>query len=168
MNNDESRPEPPSRDEAHAKARDALREDFFWDADDPTGPFGNDTALETLEALRDLRDSDPRGSAVELLSELLETWEIADESWDVVEEAAVEALGADDELGLLVRDEAVIALAFGDAMIRGRIDPEIRRRGMLALARQSLPALLHGFGERMKTREARVTRMREILSAKWD
>jgi hypothetical protein len=35
---------------------------------------------------------------------------------------------------------------------------------MLALARQALPALLHGFGEKMKAREERVARMRAILA----
>jgi uncharacterized protein YfeS len=165
---EETRPEAPSRDEAHAKAREALSDAFFWDADDPTGPFGNDTALEVFEALRDVYDDDPRASPLALLRALLEGWEIADEGWEAVDEDEVAEIGAEDELGLLVRDEAILALAFGDLVIRGRVDAEVRRRAMLALTRQALPALLHGHGAHRKTREARVARMREVMSRKWD
>lgn len=165
---DETKPEAPAPDEAHPKAREAMPDAFFWDADDPTGPFGNDTALEVFEALRDVYDDDPRASPMALLRALLEGWEIADESWEAVDEDEVSAIGADDELGLLVRDEAILALAFADLAIRGRVDAEVRRLAMLALSRQALPALLHGFGDKMKIREARVARMREVMSRKWD
>jgi len=164
----EERPPPPSREDAHPRAREALADDFFWDADDPCGPFGNDTALEVFEALADHRDEDPQGSPIPLLDALLQRWEVANEGWDVVDEDLVQALGEADELGLLVRDEAILALCFGDLALTGRVDPEVRRRALLALSRQALPALLHGFGERMKAREKRVARMREALAKKWD
>jgi uncharacterized protein YfeS len=160
---DETTREAPLREEAHPKARALLTDAFFWDANDPCGPFGNDTALEVYEALRDLRDEDSDASAIELLDDLLARWEVANEGWDAVDPDQVQAIGADDELGLLVRDEAILALAFGDLVLTGRVDAEPPRRAMLALARQALPPLLHGFGERMKAREERVARMRAIL-----
>jgi uncharacterized protein YfeS len=152
-----------SPEDAHPKARAALTDAFFWDTTDACAPFGDETGREVLEALRDLRDEDPRGDALALLDELLDRWEIARGSWDVVEEAEVMALGADDELGLLVRDEAILALAFGELIVSGRVEPEVRRRAVLALTRQALPALLHGWGEQRKKREAHVARMREVL-----
>jgi uncharacterized protein YfeS len=167
MNDDRTR-EAPLPEEAHPKARAALTDAFYWDAGDPCGPFGNDTALEVYEALRELRDDDPSGSAIALLDALLAGWEVANEGWNAVDPDEVQALGADDELGLLVRDEAIVALAFGDLILTGRVDSEVRRRAMLALSRQALPALLHGFGERMKAREERVAKMREMLGRKWD
>jgi uncharacterized protein YfeS len=160
-------PEDLARDEAHPRAREALTDAFFWDASDPTGPFGGDTAREVLEEFRAFRADEPRGALLELLGELLERWEIADTGWEVVDEPAVLAMGAEDELGLLVRDEAIIALAFAQIVDEGRIHPEIRRRAFLALARQALPALLHGFGDAMRTREKRVARMREVLAMPW-
>lgn len=167
---DDVKPDPPSREEAGPKAREALTDAFFWDPHDPTGPFGNDTALEVFEALRDFCDEHEhdRASPIGLLDELLARWEIANDGWDVVAEDEVQSLGEDDELGLLVRDEAILALAFGELILRGRIDPEARRRAMLALTRGALPALLHGYGERMKKRETRVARMREVMGKKWD
>lgn len=157
----------PLRDEAPPRVREALADDLFWDAADPTGPFGNETAQEVYQALEGLREDDPHNSPIPLLNALLEGWEIESAGWDVVEEGEVQALGAEDETGLLLRDEAILALAFGDLALTGRVDPEVRRRALLALARQALPALLHGFGDRMKAREAAVGKMREALAKKW-
>ena len=157
-----------SREDAHPRARAALTDAFFWDASDPAGPFGDETGLDVLEALRDLRVEDPRGSPLGLLGELLARWEIADEGWDVVEAGEVQALGEADELGLITRDQAILALAFAQIIVDGRVDAEVRRRAILALARQALPALLAGFGPRARKREAYVTRMREVLGQRWD
>lgn len=157
-----------TREDAHPRAREALTDAFFWDASDPCGPFGGDVGLDVLDALRDHRLEDPRGDLLSLLGELLAMWEVPNDHWDVVEEAAVQEIGADDELGLLLRDEAILALAFGQIIVEGRVDPEIRRRAMLALHRQALPALIHGFGDRGRVRAERVARMREVLSKRWD
>ena len=144
------------RDKAHPQAREALTDAFFWDLADPCGPFGDETAREVLEALRDFRVAEPRGNVLALLGELLEEWEVADE---------VQAVGADDELGLLLRDEAIIALAFAQIIVEGRVLDEVRRRAVLALTRQALPALTHGFGDRASKRRAHVDRMRAVLAA---
>jgi len=153
------------RDKAHPQAREALTDAFFWDLADPCGPFGDETAREVLEALRDFRVAEPRGNVLALLGELLEEWEVADEGWDVVDADEVQAVGADDELGLLLRDEAIIALAFAQIIVEGRVLDEVRRRAVLALTRQALPALTHGFGDRASKRRAHVDRMRAVLAA---
>lgn len=157
-----------SREDSHPRARAALTDAFFWDTSDPCSPFGDETGREVLEAFRSYRVEEPRGDALALLDELLERWEVASESWDAVDADEVQAIGADDELGLLVRDEAIIALAFAQIVVEGRVDPEVRRRAILALARQSLPALVHGWGDRARARTERVERMRAVLVQRWD
>ena len=156
-----------SREEAHPRARAALPE-FIWDTGDPSSPFGDETGIEVLDALYDFRAEDPRGNPIALLDELLARWEVPSDHWEVVDEAAVEALGREDELGLLLRDEAVLALAFAQIIVEGRVEPEVRRRAMLALTRQALPALLHGAREPARTRAARLEQMREALALRWD
>lgn len=157
-----------AREDSHPRAREALAEAFFWDASDPCSPFGNETGQEVLEAFRDFRVEEPRGNPLALLGELLARWEVADEAWDVVEPDEVQAIGADDELGLLLRDEVVLALAFAQIVVEGRVEPEVRRRALLALTRQSLPALIHGWSDRARMRTERVERMRAVLSQRWD
>src|SRR4051812_8613093 len=135
-----------SPEDSHPKAAKALTDAFFWSLTEETAPFGNETAQETLVAFRDLRDERPAESPLSLLDALLARWEVEDAHWDTTEEALVQALGAEDEYGLLTRDEAVIGLAFSQIITDGTLHPELRRRALLALVRQSLPAFLHAFG----------------------
>lgn len=164
----DSTPHDLAREDAHPKAQEALTDAFFWDAKDPASPLGGDTGRDVLEALRDAREADPRGNVLLVLDELLATWEVANDSWDVVSEREVQAIGEDDEFSLLTRDEAILALAFAQVVVEGRVDAEVRRRALLALARQALPALLHGWGDKRLERALQVERMREILARRWD
>jgi uncharacterized protein YfeS len=157
-----------AREDSHPRAREALVDAFFWDASDPCSPFGDETGREVLEAFRDFRIEEPRGNPLALLGDLLARWEVADQAWDAVEADEVQAIGADDELGLLLRDEAVVALAFAQIVVEGRVEPEVRRRALLALTRQSLPALIHGWGDRARLRGERVERMLAVLAQRWD
>ena len=157
-----------SRDDAHPKAIEALTDAFFWDAEDLGSPLGGDTGRDVLEAARDALEATPRGRAIAVLDEILARWEVANDSWDVVSEREVQAIGEDDEFSLLTRDEAILALTFAQIVIEGRVDSEVRRRALLALTRQALPALLHGWGDKRLERALRVERMREILARRWD
>jgi uncharacterized protein YfeS len=165
---EEHEPHELTRDDAHPKAIEALTDAFFWDANDLGSPLGGDTGRDILEALRDAREVDPRGRVVAVLDEILARWEVANDSWDVVSEAEVQAIGEDDEFSLLTRDEAILALAFAQIVVEGKIESEVRRRALLALTRQALPALLHGWGDKRLERALRVERMREILARRWD
>ncbi|WP_438009276.1 hypothetical protein WME89_11705 [Sorangium sp. So ce321] len=156
-----------SPDDCHPRAAAALTDPFFWSLTDETAPFGNETAHETLTAFRDFRDEHPKGSPLELLDALLARWEVENAHWNAVEAAEVQALGEDDEYSLLTRDEAILALAFGQIVTEGRLEPEVRRRALLALARQALPALLSAFEGRALERALRIDRMRAVLSERW-
>jgi uncharacterized protein YfeS len=156
------------REEAHPKAREALTDAFFWDTEDAGSPLGGDTGRDVLDALRDARDADPQGNIIAVLDEILAGWEVANDSWDVVSESEVQAIGEDDEFSLLTRDEAILALAFAQIVVEGRVDAEVRRRALLALTRQTLPALLHGWGDKRLERALRVERMRELLARRWE
>ncbi|WP_433934883.1 hypothetical protein AB3662_09740 [Sorangium cellulosum] len=157
-----------SPDDCHPRAAAALTDPFFWSLTDETAPFGNETAHETLTAFRDFRDEHPKGSPLELLDELLARWEVGNDHWNAVDAAEVQALGEEDEYSLLTRDEAILALAFSQMVTEGRLDAEVRRRALLALARQALPALLSAFEGRALDRALRIDRMRAVLSGRWD
>ncbi|XXX79820.1 hypothetical protein WMF30_13705 [Sorangium sp. So ce134] len=157
-----------SRDDCHPRAAAALADPSFWSLTDETAPFGNETAHETLTAFRDFRDEHPKGSPIALLDALLARWEVESAHWNAVDAAEVQALGEEDEYSLLTRDEAILALAFSQIVTEGRLDPEVRRRALLALARQALPALLSAFEGRALERALRIDRMRAVLSERWE
>lgn len=157
-----------SPDDCHPRAAAALADPFFWSLTDETAPFGNETAHDTLTAFRDFRDEHPKGSPIELLDALLARWEVDNVHWNAVDAAEVQAIGEEDEYSLLTRDEAILALAFSQIVTEGRLDPEVRRRALLALARQALPALLSAFEGRALERALRIDRMRAVLSERWE
>ncbi|WP_437488755.1 hypothetical protein WME75_09385 [Sorangium sp. So ce1014] len=157
-----------SPDDCHPRAAAALADPFFWSLTDVTAPFGNETAHDTLTAFRDFRDEHPKASPIELLDALLARWEVDNAHWNAVDAAEVQALGEEDEYSLLMRDEAILALAFSQIVTEGRLEPEVRRRALLALARQALPALLSAFEGRALERALRIDRMRAVLSERWD
>ncbi len=152
-----------AREAAHPTARELLIDDFFWSTTDEGAPLGTDTGAETLAWLRARRVEEPTAGALQLLGELLQRWEVSDAHWDAVDAATVEAVGAEDEYGLLMRDEVVLALAFADLIEAGRIDPEIQRRARLAVARQALPMLLAPWDGRTLERAQRLERMAAVL-----
>lgn len=150
-------------DQAHPAAREALADPFFWDTSDDGAPLGTDTGVDVLVAVRAELAGERRG-AMALLADLLTRWEVADASWDVIDAAGVEAAGAEDEYGVLMRDEIVLALAFAELIETGRIDAEIQRRALLATARQALPMLLAPWGDRTLERATRLERMGKVLA----
>jgi uncharacterized protein YfeS len=156
-----------SPEDAHPKAAEALADRFYWDTGDPTGPFGNETGAEAFAAFREWRDDHPQASPIALLDALCARWEVENAHWDAASAAEVEAIGADDEFSLLTRDEALFGLAFGQIIDEGTLDPEIRRRALLAVRRQELPAFLHAWGDRATERADRLERMRAALARKW-
>lgn len=152
------------RQDAHPRAAEILTDDFFWQMHDEGAPLGTEIGRETLELYREWRADHPKESALTLLGDLLRRWEVVDANWDTVDIAEVQAVGEEDEWSLLTRDDVILALAFAELVEEGNIDPEVRRRAVLATFRQELPTLLIVWGDRTLERAKRLVRMREVLS----
>lgn len=150
-------------EQAHPTAREVLTDAFFWDTSDEGAPLGTDTGASVLIAVRE-NLAGPRRPSLDVLGELLTRWEVADEHWDAVDAPRVYAAGAEDEYGLLTRDEIVVAMAFAELIETGRIDAEIQRRALRATARQALPMLLAPWGDRTLERATRLERMGAVLA----
>jgi uncharacterized protein YfeS len=127
---------------AHPNARALMAEPFFWDCVDEDAPFGNDTAADVLVFFRDWRQANPTASPLAFLGELLGSWEIADEHWDVATPEEVAELLKMDEAGQTTRDDAALALALAQLALEGSVDAEVRQRALLAARRQSVAHLI--------------------------
>ena len=149
---------------SHPIAARILTDDFYWDEGDENSPFGNDHGADTFAFFREWREDHPESSPVKFLDQLLQEWEASNEGWDVTEQAEVERLLEDDEFSLGTRDDAVIAVAFGQLILEGKMEPEINRRALVALERQSLPLILKGWGENAAERTERLEKMKAALA----
>lgn len=156
-----------SPETAHPNAAQILTDEFFWDCMDENSPFGNDTGADALKFFREWRAAHTRANPLEFLGKILrEVFEVPDAHWNVVELDQVRALLNDSEYDLSVRDDTVIAVAFGQIVLEGRVETEIKRRALLALQRQSLPAVIEHRGwVSPAARIERLERMREVLGA---
>jgi uncharacterized protein YfeS len=154
-----------SPETAHPQAAQILADEFFWDCTDENSPFGNDTGADALDFFREWRAEHPRTNPVESLRKILEElFGVPDAHWNAVEPFEVQALLDETADDVFVRDDTVIAVAFGQIVLEGKVDAEIKRRAMLALQRQSLPTLIEHRGwisppERIE----RLRRMLEVL-----
>lgn len=154
-----------SPDAAHPKAAQLLKDEFFWDCVDENTPFGNDTGADTLKFFRAWRKEHPCANASEFLGEILgEVFEVPDAHWNVIEPVQVQALLDESDDDVCVRDDTLIAVAFGQIVLEGKVDAEIKRRALLALQRQSLPVVIkHRGWVDPQGRIERLRRMREVL-----
>ena len=153
---------------AHPKARSVLTDEFFWDCTDEDSPFGNDTGADTLDFFREWRQDHPRGNPLRLLRQLLRDWEAADEHWGASDTTEVSRLIQEDRFSFETRDDAIIALAFGQLVLEGRVDAEVKNRALTALRRQGLPSALDRWPSQYQAeRQSRLGTMEAILRQDW-
>jgi uncharacterized protein YfeS len=147
----------------HPNAARILTDEFYWDCVDDNSPFGNDTGADTLHFFHDWREEHPDTNPIVFLDELLAGWEVDNDHWDVVESEQARELLREDAFGLNTRDDAVIAVALGQFALEGRIEPEIKRRALLAMERQALPPLLESRSAWASERVERLGKMRAVV-----
>jgi uncharacterized protein YfeS len=68
-----------------------------------------------------------------------------------------------DVFSFIERDEAIIALAFGQLLLAGKVDAEPKRRALLAIERQSLPTVVKFWNEFAEERTERLKKMKSVL-----
>jgi uncharacterized protein YfeS len=131
-----------SPENCNPRATSLLTDDFYWDCADDNSPFGNDTGADTLAQYREWRVHNPQSNPILFLDQLLEDWEVSNDHWDVTDPADVKELLEEDQFSFIMRDDAIIGLAFGQLLLEGKVDVEVKRRANTALQRQALPAVL--------------------------
>jgi uncharacterized protein YfeS len=151
-----------SPENSHPNAVAILTDEFYWHGSGDNSPFGNGTGNDTLKLFQKWREKHWMETPIAFLDQLLDKWEIINDFWDVTDPAEVEKFIEQDEFSFIVRDEAIIALAFGQLLLAGKVDAELKRRALLAIERQSLPTMIKFLFEDMV--EKRIERLRKMKS----
>jgi uncharacterized protein YfeS len=151
--------------ENYPKAAQILTDEFYWDCTDEFSPFGNDDGADTFTFFREWREEHSRDNPVRFLDEHLEGWQVINGHWDVVDADEAVKLIKENEFSFFTRDNSIIAVAFGQILVDGKVHPEIKRRGLLAIERQLLPEInnLAGPGHAPERAE-RFEKMKAVLS----
>lgn len=153
----------PDRKTAHPAAIKLLQEEFFWDICDENSPFGNDEGADTLAALARYMKSG-ESNLLDFLADLFTSWGVANQNLNLttIEELEAAAQQGDIEMKVNMRDEAIIAAAFGQFLIQGKVDQQLKLLTLNAMKRQQLSTSIRNWTDPVE-RARRLKLMEEYL-----
>lgn len=150
---------------AHPKAKKLLTEDFYWSPLEESGPFGSDDGSEAFYGFRYWRASNKKTSPIVYLKELIAEWGY--QPFDLNEmnqENLKRYISASEISGRILtgQDEAIIAIGFGQFVLEGKIDEDIRSLTKTAINRELLPVIIERWDS--KYRKIRVEQLNKMLA----
>ena len=130
---------------AHPRARELMKEDFFWDCVDEWAPFGSDEGNDAYYEWRNWREKNPNKELIECFSWVLDgrlddynESLITDERIDKdIEDPGSSFLS--DGYDVFTLDATIIATALGQLLDEGKIDNNAKPFINIAIKRQSHP-----------------------------
>jgi uncharacterized protein YfeS len=151
-----------SPDKAHPNAKKFLTEDFYWSPIEETGPFGSDDGSDCFYGFAEWRMGNRNESPVTYLKELIQEWSYPTFDLNVTDSEKVKQLLRDMDSRMLIgQDNAVVAIGFGQFVLEGKIDSDIKDLTKKAIMRELTPDLLNQF--RSDYREKRKGQLEKML-----
>jgi uncharacterized protein YfeS len=138
---------------AHPKAQKLMQDDFYYSVTDQIAPFGDDDSWETFRAFREWFPNNNDRDKLEFIYGQLSYWGYPPFDLSMTEFDEVNnylKLSPMHDRYLYGAGEAVIATAFGQLYIEGKIDLNIRNFAIAAIKRQTLPEMIAMYSEQQK------------------
>jgi uncharacterized protein YfeS len=129
-------------EKAHPKAVAAFTDKFWWDCTEDYGPFGNDDGHPVFADFREWRETHPQISPLKFWSVILDGWGVKYHALANVEIETVRQLLRNDSFSLHAHDQTIIAVAFAQIYVEGRVDPDVKTLAAYAIDRQLLPEVI--------------------------
>ncbi|EMB17837.1 molybdate metabolism regulator [Rhodopirellula europaea] len=134
---------------AHPRARELMREPFFWDCVDEAAPFGSDEGNEAYYEWRSWREENPKAALTECFDWILAgNLHAYNESLASVAQIEMDVDNPDDAIlgdqyDMFTLDTTIIATGLGQLMDEGVIDPSAKPFLHVAIKRQRNPKAGH-------------------------
>ncbi|MEO7101269.1 MAG: molybdate metabolism regulator [Luteolibacter sp.] len=133
--------------QAHPKARDLMREIFFWDCAEEDAPFGSDEGWDAYYEWRSWRSENPTSEIKECMAWIL-SGRLDEYNESLYSDTQVETdiESPDDaflseEFGIYTLDTTIIATGLGQLIDEGKIDESAKPYLRVAVSRQLHPLL---------------------------
>jgi uncharacterized protein YfeS len=154
-----------SPDNAHPNARKLLTEDFYWSPIEETGPFGSDDGSDCFYGFAEWRTEHQNESPVTYLNDLILTWGYPKFDLNVTEPNEVKNILNDMDSRMLIgQDNAVVAIGFGQFVLEGKIDNDIKELTRKAIRRELTTDLLNEFrSDYQETRRDQLEKMLVVI-----
>lgn len=135
----------------HERAIEIANYPFFWNVSDELAPFGSEEAYISFEELCTWLREHPKSSIFKCFEWILECWEIEVDDFNdsILEEKNINKLILDQDFDeeLLMLDVAIIATGFGQLVLQGKIDNNVKNIIQLSILRQMNSQVLDAFLE---------------------
>ena len=154
-----------SPDKAHPNAKKLLTEDFYWSPIEETGPFGSDDGSDCFYGFVEWRAENKNESPVTYLKALIDEWGYPTFDLNATDSQKVkQLLSTMDSRMLIGQDNAVVAIGFGQFVLEGKIDNDIRDLTKKAIKRELTTDLLNQFqAEYRETRKVQLEKMLTVV-----
>lgn len=148
---------------AHPKAKQIMKEEFYWSPIEESGPFGSDDGSDAFYGFREWRQNNKTISPLVYLKELIKEWNYPPFDLNEMNEENIKKYIASSQLGartLTGQDNAIIAVGFGQFVLEGKIDEDIKSLTKTALNRELLPFVIEMWDKKyQKNRAEQLTKM---------
>ena len=122
---------------------------FFWDATDELAPFGCEEAYIAFCEISEWLAENPKTPIIECFIWILESWdlELEDFNDDIIESENILKLIQDMDFyeELMSLDYTIIATGFGQLILQGKIDEDVKNIIQLSILRQMNSHVLDAF-----------------------
>lgn len=130
----------PARETSHPAFVKIIKEDFYYDCTDEFSPFGNDDGADTLFCLQDWYEEHGHfEEPVAFLKELIEVaWGLDAQHLRLTDKQQILKIHGNEVFLFNTIDNAIVATAFGQYKIEGKMDATLRELAGIALERQKI------------------------------
>ena len=135
----------PTFDKAHQNAKSLMTDEFYFSPIDETSPFGNDDGADTYAGFNEWRQTNKTGNPKEFLKEQLTRWGYPTFDYNETNFEKLKPYLKQNEIGsrlLTGTDAAIIAIAFGQLYLEGKIDKDFKELAKTAIKRELKPEML--------------------------
>lgn len=138
-----------------------MNEPFFWSCIEETSPFGSDEGNDTFSFLKDGFQENPRMKPMDFLMETFQDKSIYQlEDLNCIDSDTLEA-NIEELDYVIIQDSAIWATTFGQLVIKGTVDSELKQIALNSLKRQTLEIFLELHGD--EKRLEHIAKMQEVL-----
>jgi uncharacterized protein YfeS len=139
---------------AHAKARELMPEEFFWDCGDEDAPFGSDEGWDAYYEWRNWRSDNPDSELKECIAWIV-SGRLDDYNESLYSDAQIERDIESPEDAFMAEgfdtftlDTTIIATGLGQLIDEGKIDSSVKPYLLIAVSRQLHPKICDRDGRR--------------------
>jgi uncharacterized protein YfeS len=156
----------PHQERAHPDARKFLKAEWLYSTADEHAPFGSDDAADAYAAFVVWRKTNPDISPTIFVRELFEKWQFPTFDLNATDYTSLKTYIEGNKSGwryLFGTDAAIIATAFGQLYMEGRVEKDLRQMAITAIKRESTHEIIQSWEEKRPERQQKLAELLQIM-----